>query len=229
MKIAIMTDHPLCDVDDDIKGGLQTLATHLKAEGAKVSFTARPDYDITVGHQLYIELLRATTSLGIDDPTMAHWAAEAARLPADDTGYYALMARGISLRHRDFLRGHELRERMRRAWFEFFRKWDVLLCPTAASTAMPHNPHGNRWDRTITVNEREQPVTDQMFWAGLSCFFGLPSTIAPLGMSQPSETHAGLPFGVQIIAPQYGDKTSIQFARLMEKSWRAFSPPPGWE
>jgi amidase len=62
-----------------------------------------------------------------------------------------------------------------------------------------------------------------MFWAGISCFFYLPGTVAPLGSS------GGLPFGVQIVGPQYGDRTTIQFAKLMEKGWQAFTPPPGWE
>jgi amidase len=224
MRVAIMPTHDLCDTDDEIQAGLARLATHLRREGAKVSLTARPDYDIALGHRLYVTLLRATTSTRMDDAMMARWQAEAARLPADDTSYYALMARGNALLHRDFLRGHEQRERMRRAWFAFFREWDVLLCPAAAGTAMPHDPHGERWERSITVNGKTQKVTDQMFWAGISCFFGLPGTVAPLGLSA-----AGLPFGVQIVGPQYGDRTTIGFARLLENSWRGFAAPPGWQ
>ena len=135
------------------------------------------------------------------------------------------MARGVSMRHRDFLRGHEQRERMRRAWFTFFQDWDVLLCPVAAGTAMPHDQAGERWQRTIEVNGRRVPVVDQMFWAGVSGFFGLPSTVAPLGMSA-----AGLPFGVQIVGPQYGDRTTILVAKLLETCWQGFvSPPAGTE
>ncbi len=223
MRIAIMTEHALCETDDEIQTGLGALASHLTREGAKVSLTARPDFDMVLGHQLYIMLLRATTSGRNDDAAMAHWAAEAARLPADDTGYYALMARGTAMVHRDYLRGHELRERMRRAWAVFFQDYDAFLCPAAAGTAMPHNPHGERWERRITVNGKDCAVTDQMFWAGLSCFFHLPGTVAPLGTSR-----AGLPFGVQIVGPQYGDRATIGLARLLEKSWQGFSPPPGW-
>ena len=126
--------------------------------------------------------------------------------------------------HRVYLQRHEIRERMRRAWAAFFRDWDVFLCPPAASPAQPHDHAGERYQRDITVNGKRVPTTEQLFWAGISGCFLLPGTVAPLGASK-----AGLPFGVQIVGPQYGDRTTIQLARLLEKAWRGFSPPPGWE
>jgi amidase len=210
-------------VDEAIQAKLGELAKFLRKEGARVSTMARPDYDMTLGHQLYVQLLRATTSGRNSDAQMEHWASEAAQLAPDDTSYYALMARGVSMRHRDYLRGHEQRERMRRAWFAFFQDWDVFLCPAAAGTAMPHNHVGERWERMIEVNGKQVSVIDQMFWAGVSCFFQLPGTVAPLGFKD------GLPFGVQIVGPQYGDRGTIQFAKLLEKAWQGFVAPPGWE
>ena len=224
LRVAVMTDHELSDVDDGMQARLGELAAFLRRQGAKISMTARPEFDLALGHRLYIMMLRATTSTAVDDAAMRRWADDAARLPEADTGYYALMARGVSMRHRDFLRGHERRERMRRAWAAFFRDWDVFLCPPAASPAFPHDHAGERWERTIEVNGRRVPTTDQMFWAGISCFYLLPATVAPLGFSA-----GGLPFGVQIVGPQYGDRGTIQFARLMEKEWQAFVPPPGWD
>ncbi|HEY6430660.1 MAG TPA: amidase [Acetobacteraceae bacterium] len=224
LRVAVMQDHPLSEVDSAITGRLEQLASFLAKQGARVSTTARPDYDLARGHELYIQMLRATTSARFDSAAIEHWRAEAARLPADDTSYYALMARGNSMLHRDFLLADEQRQRMRRAWAEFFKDWDVFLCPAAASAAQPHDKAGERWERTIEVNGRRIPGIDQMFWAGISCFFLLPASVAPLGF-----TATGLPFGVQIVGPQFGDRTTIQFARMMEQSWQAFQPPPGWE
>ena len=224
LRVAVMLDHPLSEVDAAITGKLDALASFLSKQGARVSATARPDYDLALGHRLYIEMLRATTSGRLDDAAVDHWRAEAARLRADDASYYAMMARGHSMLHRDFLLGNELRQRMRRAWAAFFKEWDVFLCPPAASAAQPHDHVGERWERTVEVNGHRVPTTDQMFWAGISCFFLLPATVAPLGF-----TPSGLPVGVQIVGPQFGDRTTIQFARLMERSWQAFDPPPGWD
>jgi amidase len=224
MRVAVMTDHALSQVDASITTRLTELADFLRREGAKVSMTARPDFDLAHGHRLYIEMLRATTSARNDDAALRHWRAEAERLPRDDTSYYAMMARGISMTHRDFLIGNERRQRMRRAWARFFQDYDVFLCPVAASPAQPHDHAGERWERRITVNSHRVPATDQMFWAGISCFYLLPATAAPLGF-----TTDGLPIGVQIVGAQYADRTTIQFARLLENAWQGFVPPAGWE
>jgi len=68
------------------------------------------------------------------------------------------------------------------------------------------------------------PTTDQLFWAGFSGMALLPSTVAPVALSA-----EGLPIGVQIVGPQYGDLGCIDFARLIERDYRSFVPPPGWE
>jgi len=224
LRVAMMTDHPLSEVDASITGKLAELADFLRREGATVSMTARPEFDLAQGHRLYIEMLRATTSARTDPAAMLHWITEAKRLPFDDASYYAMMARGITMSHRDFLLGNEQRHRMRRAWAAFFRDWDVFLCPPAASPAQPHDQEGERWERSITVNGHRVLATDQMFWAGISCFYLLPATAAPLGFSP-----EGLPIGVQIVGAQYADRTTIQLAKLLEAAWQGFVPPPGWE
>ncbi len=207
-----------------ITGKLTELADFLRREGATVSMTARPDFDLALGHRLYIEMLRATTSARNDAAAMQHWRAEAERLSRDDTSYYAMMARGVSMTHRDFLLANEQRQRMRRQWAEFFRDYDVFLCPVGASPAQPHDHQGERWERSITVNGHRVPATDQMFWAGISCFYLLPATAAPLGFFPD-----GLPIGVQIVGAQYADRTTIEVAKLLETAWQGFVPPPGWE
>jgi amidase len=113
---------------------------------------------------------------------------------------------------------------MREKWAAFFAEWDLLLCPPAASAAFPHDHEGERWERTIVVNGRKVPTTDQLFWAGYPGVVYLPAAVAPCGF-----TPAGLPVGVQIVAPQYGDRTAVHFARLLEQEFQAFVPPPGFE
>ncbi|MEI2735802.1 MAG: amidase family protein [Rhodoblastus sp.] len=85
-------------------------------------------------------------------------------------------------------------------WARFFTRFDLLLCPTAATTAFPHMQTGERWERMISVDGKDQPTTTQLFWAGYSNMVNLPSTIAPLGLAAD-----GLPVGVQIVAPAYRD------------------------
>jgi amidase len=42
-------------------------------------------------------------------------------------------------------------------------------------------------------------------------------------------TRAGLPLGVQIVGPIYGDRTTIAVAEMLEQAWLGFTPPEGWE
>ncbi len=60
-----------------------------------------------------------------------------------------------------------------------------------------------------------------LFWPGITGAFHLPASVAPLGLTQ-----AGLPVGVQIAGPLYGDRGPIAVARLLEKSWQGFAAPP---
>jgi amidase len=112
---------------------------------------------------------------------------------------------------------------MRLKWAKFFDDYDLLICPAAASAAFPHDHVGERWERTIEVNGHRVPTTDQLFWAGYSGMAYLPSTVAPAGF-----TKSGLPVGVQIIGPQYGDRTCIQMVRLLEREYQGFVPPPDY-
>jgi amidase len=118
---------------------------------------------------------------------------------------------------------NERRHHMRLLWDQFFDDWDVLLCPAAASAAFPHDHVGERHERFIEVNGKPVSTIDQRFWAGYSCGYYLPSTVAPLGL-----TSQGLPTGVQIITREYGDYTSLKFAELLEQELGGFVPPKGY-
>ena len=89
--------------------------------------------------------------------------AEAAQLSPEEDDYVAQMKRAHSMYHRDWLAFNETRHRLRLAWAEFFRDYDLLLCPTATTAAFPHNQQGERWERMITVNGNPQPGKTQLF------------------------------------------------------------------
>jgi amidase len=75
----------------------------------------------------------------------------------------------------------------------------------------------------IKVNGKPQPVTTQMWWAGIAGMCWLPGTAAPIGLSR-----EGLPLSVQIVGSQYADYTTIRFAQLIEREYYAFAPPPAY-
>jgi amidase len=222
-KVAVMLTDPNSEVDAEVQARVQAVADFLAKKKARVSDRARPDIDTSEAQRVYIHLLRAATS-GRQTQEEFDKNVQAVRgLSANDASYYARMLRGNTGSHRDWLAANESRHKMRWKWAEFFKKYDLLLCPAAASAAFPHDQQGERWERTIEVNGHHVPTTDQLFWAGYSGVAYLPSTVAPAGF-----TKSGLPVGVQIIGPQYGDRACIQMARLLEREYQGFVPPPDY-
>jgi len=222
-RVAVVASDPNCEADQSVQDEIQKLADFLGKQKAKVSDTARPAIDTAEQNDVYIKLLRAATSGRLTDEAWREAARDAAALPDDDISYFAQMQRGNSLSHRDWLRLNEKRHRMRLAWDAFFEDYDLVLCPVAVTAAFPHDHKDPRHERLIVVNNKQVPVVDQIFWAGYSCVTYLPASAAPIG-----QTSDGLPIGVQIVGPQYGDYDCIQFAKLLDDEYRSFVPPPAY-
>ncbi len=188
-----------------------------------MSDKARPAIDTAELGDVYVRMLRATTSGRLSDAEFQEAQRDVAALPDDDLSYFAQMQRGNTLSHRTWTQLNEKRHRMRLAWDAFFQDYDLMIAPVAQTAAFPHDQKTIRHERTIVVNNKKLPVVDQIFWAGYASITLLPATAAPVG-----ETKEGLPIGVQIIGPQYGDYSTIAFAKLLEKEYRGFEPPPAY-
>lgn len=222
-RVAVMLNDPVSEVDQPVQDAISKLAQFLDKKVKKISHAAQPDFSTREAMDIYIGLLRSATSRRQTEEDFANNAKIVGNFSADDESYYAKMTRAYVMPHRTWLATNERRHQMRLLWDQFFNDWDVMLCPTAASAAFPHDQVGDRHERTIEVNGKQVPTTDQLFWAGYSGCFYLPSTVAPIGL-----TPQGLPTSVQIITRQYGDYTSLRFAELLEKEYAGFVPPPGY-
>jgi amidase len=143
---------------------------------------------VTKPHRLFMVLLRAATASRMRDDDFARQQEIAATLTEEDMSDRAAVARGATLLHRAWGNANEARTKLRYAWHEFFRRFDVLLTPVAATAAFPHNSHPNRDERTVSVNGKSAPYAEQLFFAGLASLSYLPATAAPIGL-----TEEGLP------------------------------------
>ncbi|CAB1076928.1 amidase [Alkalispirochaeta odontotermitis] len=223
-KLAVVYTDAEAEVDDAVQQRIRALVRCLRKNKVSVSEKARPAFDTREAHRNYIQLLRGATVSGLSAEEFAKNLRASKRLKKNAADYRAQMLRAQAMYHRDWHEHNESRHRMRLAWSDFFRKYDLLLCPVATTTAFAHNQQGQRWERMVTVNGKPQPSTTQLFWAGYSCNFYLPATVAPIGFAAD-----GLPVGIQIVGPQYGDHTCIHFARLIEREFQGFLAPPGFE
>jgi amidase len=224
LRVAIMAEHKICPVEHDISNSLLALGKHLKKSGAKVSLIARPDFDAREAYDNYLLLLNAALSARMPDSLVDRLRRVVANAPADDNSPNVMTARGTTIEHRLWLRANESRAKMRAAWAAFFEDYDVLISPVGSTAAVLHDHSGHMGERSITVNGAKIIVADQLFWAGYSCNFLLPSTAAPLGF-----TKSGLPYGMQITGAPYADHTTIAVAAMLEKSWLGFEAPPAYD
>ncbi len=129
-----------------------------------------------------------------------------------DPGLREVAAAGAKLPLMDYLASVKEREQLGVRMNQFHKTWDLLLTPTlplpafAAGVECPVMADGSRW-------------TD---WTPFSYPFNLtrqPAATVPCGL-----TPAGLPAGLQIVGPSYGDAAVLQAARAFE-SLRPFRMP----
>ncbi len=223
LRIAVLTGSTVAPVSAAVSDALTALAGFLARQKAKIDLSPALPFDPAEHDRLYVLLRRAATSMRAhDDASFAKLLQERDALDPADRSYRAEQVRGNTLFHRDWLRLNNERHRLRAAWADFFRRYDLLLCPAAAGTAFPRNPAGQRWERVIDVDGRPQPDTTQIYWMGMASVSQLPATVAPVATAAD-----GLPVGVQIIGPQYADLSTIRFAQLLEREYHAFRPPAG--
>jgi amidase len=222
-RVALVLDDDFAETDEAIRAPLRALGSFLASNGAQVSIGARPDFDSREIFELYSLLFRASTADGQSDAEFARNVEMAKALPPEADSMQALALRAAAMSHRDWLSLDARRHGYRRGWNAWFEHFDVLLCPVLTTAAIPHMA-APPWERTLIVNGKPQPWANQLFWAGYGAAFYLPASVAPIGM-----TAGGLPVGVQIIGRQYADLTCIHFARLLERDYRGFVPPPGYD
>jgi amidase len=220
LRVAVWSRQPGQETDTEVVAAIEAMATELERQGVTVSRTARPAFDPVDAFHLYLQALDAGWSAFASDELLAAKRKRRAELSPDDMSADAAIARATDMPHATWLIVNERRLKFRRLWSAFFRDWDVLLCPPFSTAALPHMREQPVWERRVTINGRVVAYNDLLFWPGLTAGFHLPATVAPIGF-----TRSGLPLGVQIVGPIYGDRTTIMAASLFEQAGYGFKAP----
>ena len=79
-------------------------------------------------------------------------------------------------------------------------------------------------DRVVLVNGEPRNHFELSQWLMLVNLLNLPSTMVPIG-----RTAAGLPVGMQVIAPYLHDRCAIRVAGLASEVVGGYEVPPGFE
>ena len=242
LRVAVWSHQAGQATDTETVAAIQAMATNLERLGCTVSRSARPAFDATEAFHIYLQALDSAWSARATEDILKAKRKRLAEQDPNDNGADAVLARTVDTLHRDWLVLNERRMKLRRIWSAFFRDWDVLLSPVIASPALPHMQEGATimraggsgqsgadpghiqtgpvWERHVTIDGRAVAYNDMLFWPGLTAGFHLPATVAPIGFSK-----SGLPIGVQITGPIYGDRTTLMAASLFEQAGYVFAAP----
>ncbi len=220
LRVAVMLEDPNFPVDTEVQDRIQAVADFFVKSGAKVNSRARPAIDSATAFRIFGGLLMAgLASRQNDEGFWKRLSHLRARFMVADEGGKAEKI----FSHADWIELDAARNSLRRAWRAFFREWDILLCPAAPTVAVPHDPKHAWHERKVVVKGRPTSPADPTFWGAFTTVAYLPSTVAPAGL-----TKSGLPVGVQIVGPEYGDLMCIEAARQIEQGFQGFVAPKGW-
>lgn len=222
LRVAIVANHGVCPVNAETESRVHLVAEVLRKAGATVDEDARPDIPIERIWHEYRLLLNSFLGGSVPRAIYENRRGSVARLAEDDQSSQAITLRATVMSHFDWLRHNNQRARIRWSYHEFFKENDVIIEPILPTAAMKHD-HRPFEQRSIDVDGTTMPYFDQVFWAGISGVACLPSTVIPTGLND-----AGLPVGVQIVGPEYGDLITIGVAKLLEREGFAFTPPAGY-
>jgi amidase len=222
-RVAAWLDDPVCPIDSEVRARLEATVAALRKEGVCVDEQARPGFQFSDALRTYLHLLWAATSPGLSPELFQNFVEMAGQPPKQEESHLAHLAYGSTQRHRDWLLLNEERAQYRRRWAEFFKHYDILLCPITPTAAIPHDHTEPMTARTLRVNGQPRPYLDLVAWAGVIGMAYLPVTMAPVG-----RTSQSLPVGVQIVGSYLEDRTTIDFARRLGDVMGGFEPPPGY-
>lgn len=221
-RVLVLQNHPLVPLSGEVGAAIRDFAAHLRAAGVTVADSSPMVPDLMQVAEIFEWLLMAFLGANYPDVVYASRVESAARLPVEDSSPGARRQRALVSSHRDWMRAQRARLALSHQWRQLFREWDVVVCPVLPTTAFPHDD-AEIDRRTIDVDGQRIPYGFQALWSGLASLSGLPATAMPIGLGS-----GGLPVGVQIIGPCLEDRTTLAFARLAEREFGGYRPPPGF-
>lgn len=219
LRLAWTDDFGDVPVAQETSRALAKLASALANQGCRIERRAPDGVDWMTAWETHGELYQA----GMGSTMSREAEAESiGGFPGDpaDTPLLRGMQRAVNMTMRQYAVTLARRDALILALERFFTQWDALLCPVTATPAFPHCPMG----APIAVDDRFAP-----YWNALTAYTapfnvsGHPAVVVPLARSQ-----AGLPIGLQLVGPRWGDSKLLAIARQIAAVIGPFQPPPGF-
>jgi amidase len=221
LRVGVWLDDPYAPTDRAVLDVLERAVAELESAGATVVDGVRPTTSLEEQTLTYLALLISVVSAGYPASVRSFLAEVVAAADPDDRSTATVIARSAILSHAHWLGANERRHRIEREWESVFADVDVLLTPVTPVAAIPHDTERPMGERTVEVNGAPADYLTQLVWAGLATMPRLPATVVPAG-----RTAGGLPVGLQLVGPRYGDRVTLRAAGWAESVLGGFTPPP---
>ena len=221
LRVSVWVDDPAAPTTREVKAAIRGLADRLADEGAVVDESSRPGPPLEEMTEVYLQLLNGTKAVGFTPKVRARFQALVDEAAPETDRFELARARGAIQHHADWLEADERRHRFMAAWARLFENVDVVLAPCAPGPAFPHDTERGFGQRLLDIDGEQVPYVRHIVWAGLATLPLLPATVVPVARST-----SGLPIGVQIVGPRFGDRTTLAVGRLIEEVTGGFVPPP---
>jgi amidase len=151
-RVAAWLDDAASPIDSEVRGRLEAAVDALRRADVKVDDKARPELDFARAFHTF-DCLRLAVRGGRLAPEQFSALAKIADSAPENTGDpAAAWAHALTIRHREWLSTHEEREQYRARWADFFRDYDILLCPAMPVAAIHHDHSEPPESRTLLVN-----------------------------------------------------------------------------
>jgi amidase len=217
-RVGCVFDDPGAPVGSDVRAVYEDVLAGLSRAGVKLDRGWPPGLDLDAHLPTFQYLLAAFLSESADEEQRERARSRLKKNPDD------VFAAATVEPHGRWLRETQKRLAIRARWATYFENHDVVLLPVTFTAAFLHDHSLPMGSRVVDTPEGKRPyLRDMSSWIGVATLAGLPATVAPVG-----RTAAGLPVGIQIVAPMWEDATSIEFAALLSNVVGRFVPPPAF-
>jgi amidase len=158
-RVLVVDPHPLMPTSNAVCAAIAGLAERLSRLGAKVAHHSALLPSVADSARLYMKLLNAARSPRVSSDAFVEAQRTAAALSPDDHSLQAEFARGTVMSHREWLATDAARARLQQQWGTLFREFDVVLYPSAAVVAFPHDHSEPIEARQIDIDGKAYPIS----------------------------------------------------------------------
>ena len=199
LKVAISEDLGFAPVDDGIRATFRRAIERLRSVFGRADDRDPPLDDSA--HRVF-EVTRALSFVA------RHGATYRERPEVQGPNIRANVEQGLAMSLEDVALAMRRHTELYRAFLEFMADYDVLICP---AMAVPPFPHRERYVAEING----QKLRTYFHWLALP--YGLTLTAHPVACIPCGRDHTGMPFGIQVCGPRFGDRRALKVAEALER------------